>query len=135
MPVSCTQGQHLRNYCERTAAGRNFSRQIIASCEVAGHCDIAAMDQALNAYLRRHDTFRSWFEQTADGEFVRHQTDLADMEFAPVDHGHLTVDQIHAHVVNIPSPLEGAASRSGWCRTRTASPSSPPWTTSTATRR
>lgn len=67
VPVSYMQGQHLRNYCERTAAGRNFSRQIIASCEVAGHCDIAAMDQALNAYLRRHDTFRSWFEQTADG--------------------------------------------------------------------
>ncbi len=107
VPVSYMQGQHLRNYCERTAAGRNFSRQIIASCEVAGHCDIAAMDQALNAYLRRHDTFRSWFEQTADGEFVRHSvTDPADMEFAPVDHGHLTVDQIHAHVVNIPSPLE-----------------------------
>ena len=45
VPVSYMQGQHLRNYSERTAAGLNFSRQIIASCDVAGHCDIAAMDQ------------------------------------------------------------------------------------------
>lgn len=107
VPVSYMQTQHLRNYCERRAEGLNFSRQIIASCEVAGRCDIAAMDQALNAYLRRHDTFRSWFEQTADGGFVRHSVqDPDDVEFEPVDHGHLTVEQIHAHVVDIPNPLE-----------------------------
>ena len=107
VPVSYMQGQHLRNYCERTAAGLNFSRQIIASCDVAGQCDISAMDHAVNAYLRRHDTFRSWFEQTADGEFIRHAIDdPADIEFVPVDQGHLTVDEIRAHVVDIPSPLE-----------------------------
>ena len=101
------QGQHLRNYCERTAAGLNFSRQIIASCDVAGQCDISAMDHAVNAYLRRHDTFRSWFEQAGDGEFIRHAiNDPADIEFVPIDHGHMTVDEIHAHVVAIPNPLE-----------------------------
>ena len=107
VPVSYMQGQHLRNYCERTAAGLNFSRQIIASCDVAGQCDISAMDHAVNAYLRRHDTFRSWFEQTEDGEFIRHAiNDPADIEFVPVDHGDMTVDEIHAHVVAIPNPLE-----------------------------
>ena len=107
VPVSYMQGQHLRNYCERDAAGLNFSRQIIASCDVPGTCDIAAMDHALNAYLRRHDTFRSWFAQTDDGEFIRHSiTDPDVIEFAPIDHGHMTVDQIRAHVVDIPSPLE-----------------------------
>src|ERR1700744_4313755 len=30
VPVSYMQGQHLRNYYERNAAGLNFSRQIIA---------------------------------------------------------------------------------------------------------
>ena len=59
VPVSYMQGQHLRNYCDREAAGLNFSRQIIGSCEVAGTCDIGAMNEALNAYIRRHDTFRS----------------------------------------------------------------------------
>ncbi|MDT5172531.1 MAG: mycolipenoyl-CoA---2-(long-chain-fatty acyl)-trehalose mycolipenoyltransferase, partial [Mycobacterium sp.] len=107
VPVSYMQGQHLRNYCERTSAGLNFSRQIIASCDVPGHCDISAMDHALNAYLRRHDTFRSWFEDAGDGQFIRHSiSDPADIEFEPINHGHMTVDEIHAHVVSIPSPLE-----------------------------
>ncbi|MGB3332796.1 MAG: condensation domain-containing protein [Mycobacterium sp.] len=107
VPVSYMQAQHLRNYCERTAAGLNFSRQIIASCEVPGQCDVSAMDHALNAYLRRHDTFRSWFEEAGDGGFIRHEiTDPADIEFAPVDHGRMTADEIRAHVVAIPSPLE-----------------------------
>ena len=65
------------------------------------------MDHAVNAYLRRHDTFRSWFERTGDGEFVRHAiTDPADIEFVPIDQGHMTVDEIRAHVVAIPSPLD-----------------------------
>lgn len=101
------QGQHLRNYTQRSAEGLTFSRQIIASCEVPGQCDISAMDHAVNTYLRRHDTFRSWFEKTGDGEFVRRAIeDPADIEFAPVDHGTMTVDEIHAHVVAIPNPLE-----------------------------
>lgn len=109
VPISYMQGQHLRNYCERTAAGLNFSRQIIASCEVAGQCDIAAMDHAVNAYLRRHDTFRSWFEHAGDGEFIRHAIeDPVDIEFVPTDHGSMTIDEIQAHVVAIPSPLEWA---------------------------
>jgi mycolipenoyl-CoA---2-(long-chain-fatty acyl)-trehalose mycolipenoyltransferase / long-chain-acyl-CoA---trehalose acyltransferase len=107
VPVSYMQGQHLWNYYQRTIAGLGFSRQIIATCEVPGKCDVAAMNHALNAYLRRHDTFRSWFEHTGDGEFVRHTiTDPADIEFIPIDHGYLTVDEIHDHVVAIPNPLE-----------------------------
>lgn len=101
------QRQHLRNYHDRTAAGMNFSRQIIASCEVAGQCDIAAMDHAVNTYLRRHDTFRSWFERTGDGDFIRHALDdSADIEFVPVDQGSMAADEIRAHVVDIPNPLE-----------------------------
>jgi hypothetical protein len=107
VPVSYMQRQHLRNYCERTAAGLNFSRQIIASCEVAGQCDIPAMDHAVNAYLRRHDTFRSWFAPSDDGGFIRYAiNDPADIEFVPVNHGTMTIDEIHAHVVGIPNPLE-----------------------------
>ncbi|VEG46566.1 PapA3 [Mycolicibacterium flavescens] len=109
VPISYMQRQHLRNFCERTAAGLNFSRQIIASCDVVGECDITAMDHAVNAYLRRHDTFRSWFATTDEGEFIRHAlADPSDIEFMPVNHGFLTVDEIHAHVVGIPSPLEWA---------------------------
>jgi len=107
VPVSYMQGQHLRNYHERTSAGLDFSRQIIATCEVPGQCDISAMDEALNAYLRRHDTFRSWFEHTGDSEFIRHTlSDPVDIEFAPRTHGQMTADEVRAHVVAIPNPLE-----------------------------
>ncbi|MCV7204435.1 acyltransferase [Mycolicibacterium peregrinum] len=107
VPVSYMQSQHLRNYTQRKAAGLNFSRQIIASCEVAGQCDISAMDHAVNTYLRRHDTFRSWFKEGDDGQFVRHAIENPDdIEFVPVDQGNLSVDEIHAHVVGIPNPLE-----------------------------
>ncbi|TDH56816.1 acyltransferase [Mycobacterium eburneum] len=107
VPISYMQNQHLRNYHEQTAAGQGFSRQIIATCDVPGQCDVPAMNHALNTYLRRHDTFRSWFEDTGNGEFIRRAiTDPADIEFAPVDHGTMTVDEIRAHVVDIPNPLE-----------------------------
>lgn len=107
VPVSYMQGQHLRNFHERRAAGLDFSRQIIATCEVPGQCDISAMDHAVNAYLRRHDTFRSWFKPGGAGGFVRHAlSDPADIEFAPIDHGAMTADEIRAHVVAIPDPLE-----------------------------
>lgn len=107
VPVSYMQRQHLQNYYDQTSAGRTFSRQIIASCKIIGKCDISAMGRALNAYLRRHDTFRSWFERTDDGRFIRHSIiDPNDIEFAPVDHGILTAAEIRAYLVTIPSPLE-----------------------------
>lgn len=107
VPVSYMQSQHLRNYCDRSAAGLNFSRQIIASCDVPGRCDITAMDYAVNTYLQRHDTFRSWFRQDEHGKFIRHSIENpAEMEFRPVDHGLMSVEQIRHHVVDIPSPLE-----------------------------
>lgn len=110
VPVSYMQRQHLRNYCDRSAAGLNFSRQIIAACDMDGQCDLSAMDHAVNAYLRRHDTFRSWFEETGDGDFIRRAlTDPADIEFVPIDQGTMTSDEIRAHVVAIPNPLEWAS--------------------------
>lgn len=107
VPVSYMQGQHLRGCHERAKAGLDYSRQIIASCEVPGHCDLDVMDKALNAYLRRHDTYRSWFDYTPDGEIVRHTiSDPDDVEFAPVDHGKMNVEEIHDHVVATPDAFE-----------------------------
>jgi hypothetical protein len=107
VPVSYMQAQHLRGYYKRTAAGLDYSRQIIGTCEVPGQCDISAMNHALNAYLRRHDTFRSWFEYTSGGDIIRHTiSDPADIEFTPIDRGEMTVEELHHHVVAIPNPLE-----------------------------
>ncbi|MDT5008396.1 MAG: mycolipenoyl-CoA---2-(long-chain-fatty acyl)-trehalose mycolipenoyltransferase [Mycobacterium sp.] len=107
VPVSYMQAQHVRGHYERITAGLDYSRQIIATCEVPGRCDISAMNQALNAYLRRHDTYRSWFEYTGTGDIVRRRmTDPADVEFGPIDHGEMAAEDLYKHLIAIPTPLE-----------------------------
>lgn len=107
VPVSYMQAQHLRGYYNQTTSGLDYSRQFIAACEVPGRCDISAMNDALNAYLRRHDTYRSWFEYTGAGDIIRHTiSDPAEIEFEPIDHGEMTVEEMHKHVVAVLSPLE-----------------------------
>jgi hypothetical protein len=107
VPVSYMQAQHIRGVYEQDAVGLDYSRQIIATCEVPGQCDIAAMNVAINAYLRRHDTYRSWFEYAGAGDIVRRSiVDAADVEFEPVDQGDMTADDARKHIVDIPSPLE-----------------------------
>lgn len=107
VPVSYMQAQHIRGVYHQEAAGLDYSREIIATCEVPGQCDIQAMNQAINSYLRRHDTYRSWFEYAGEGEVIRHTiSDPADIEFEPVDHGEMTAEEARKHIVDIPSPLE-----------------------------
>lgn len=107
VPVSYMQAQHIRGVYHQEAAGLDYSREIIATCEVPGQCDIQAMNQAINSYLRRHDTYRSWFEYAGEGEVIRHSiSDPADIEFEPVDHGEMTAEEARKHIVDIPSPLE-----------------------------
>ena len=86
VPVSYMQAQHIRGVYQQDAAGLDYSRQIIATCEVPGQCDIGAMNVAINAYLRRHDTYRIWFEYDGTGEIDRRSnTDSAENELEPVD--------------------------------------------------
>jgi mycolipenoyl-CoA---2-(long-chain-fatty acyl)-trehalose mycolipenoyltransferase / long-chain-acyl-CoA---trehalose acyltransferase len=107
VPVSYMQAQHIRGWHAQHTSGLDYSRQFIATCEVPGRCDIAAMNQALNAYLRRHDTYRSWFEYTGVGDVLRHTIeDAADIEFESIDHGEMTAEELYEHVVAIPTPLE-----------------------------
>ncbi len=43
-----------------------MARLNIPAWDIPGRCDIRAMTYVINAYLRRHDTYRSWFEYTDD---------------------------------------------------------------------
>ena len=107
VPVSFMQGQHIRGIYEQDAAGLDYSRQIIATCEVPGQCDIPAMTEAINSFLRRHDTYRSWFEYVGDGEVLRHTlADPADVELEPVDQGNVSADDARKHILEVPSPME-----------------------------
>ncbi|HSA41858.1 MAG TPA: acyltransferase, partial [Mycobacterium sp.] len=62
IPVSYQQEQHLRAFRSHTARGTEMARLNTPAWDLPGHCDVRAMTHVINAYLRRHDTYHSWFE-------------------------------------------------------------------------
>jgi len=91
VPPSYVQTRHLRSFSEQAARGLDHSRLLIASVEVYGRCDLRAMSYVINTHLRRHDTYRSWFEYQDADHIVRHTiADPADIEFVPTEHGEMT---------------------------------------------
>jgi hypothetical protein len=71
----------------------------MTSWDVAGWCDVAAMTGAIDAHLRRHDTYHSAFDITADGTITRRTIDTPELiEFSPVVIGFMEQDQIREHV-------------------------------------
>jgi len=107
VPVSYMQAQHIRGYVEQKAKGLDYSRLMIISSDQPGQCDIRAVNYVVNAHLRRHDTYRSWFEYADNGQIIRRTLeDPADIEFVPVKRGELTVDQIRELAVSTPDPLQ-----------------------------
>ncbi|WP_422742918.1 condensation domain-containing protein [Mycobacterium sp. WMMD1722] len=105
VPVSYMQAQHLRGIRDQEARGLDYSRLMIVACDAPGRCDVRAMTYVINAHLRRHDTYRSWFEHTGDGDIVRHRLDdPADIEFTPTRHGRVTAQQARELVLATPDP-------------------------------
>jgi mycolipenoyl-CoA---2-(long-chain-fatty acyl)-trehalose mycolipenoyltransferase / long-chain-acyl-CoA---trehalose acyltransferase len=106
VPASYMQAEHLRSYREHAARGHEMSRLAIAAWDIPGRCDIRAMTYVLNAHLRRHDTYRSWFEH--DGEqFVRRTIPGArDLQLVATQHGEMTPAEWRSHVLATPSPLQ-----------------------------
>ena len=114
VPVSYMQGQHIRGYYDQKQLGLDYSRLMVVSCDAPGRCDIRAMSYVINAHLRRHDTFRSWFSYDGDGPIVRRtMEDGADIEFVPVRHGKMTLEQARELVVSTPDPLQWDCFRFG----------------------
>jgi hypothetical protein len=106
VPPSYVQARHLRSFREQAARGFEHSRLLIASTEVSGRCDLRAMTYVINAHLRRHDTYRSWFEYHDADQIVRHSiADPADIEFVPSDVGELTTAELRDHIVSTPDSL------------------------------
>jgi hypothetical protein len=106
VPVSYQQAQHIRGYLSHLAGGTDMARLNIPAWDMPGQCDIRAMTHVINAYLRRHDTYHSWFEMTDDDEVVRHTvTNPRDIAFVPTKHGEMTAPQWREHVLSTPDPL------------------------------
>jgi hypothetical protein len=64
------------------------------------------MSYAINAHLRRHDTYRSWFEYN-DAEHIVRRTiaDPADIEYVPIEHEDMTAAELRDHISS-PHPLQ-----------------------------
>lgn len=107
MPASLQQEQHLRTAYDAKATGRTVPRLIMASWDVDGWCDIAAMTDAINTHIRRHDTYHSAFDVTAD-TITRRTVDEADrIEFVPTALGFMDQGAIRTLVQTAtPSTLE-----------------------------
>lgn len=114
VPVGYMQAQHIRGYTSQRDKGLDYSRLMVVSCDAPGQCDVRAMTYVVNAHLRRQDTYRSWFAYDGDGTLVRHAIENPrDIEFTPVEHGLMHVDEIRDLVVNIPDPLNWDCFRYG----------------------
>lgn len=114
VPASYMQAQHLRGFCEFAARGLDYSRLVMGSWDRPGRCDIRALTYVINAHLRRHDTYRSWFEYDGMDCVVRHTVaDPTDIEFAPTVYGTMTPKEWQNHVLDTPSPLDWDCFRFG----------------------
>lgn len=114
VPPSFMQAQYLRNHVQYAAEGRNFRRLMVFTVDIPGQCDKRAMSHVINAHLRRHDTYRSWFSLDDQKNFVRRTiANPADIRFVPVKHGEMTTAELRDWTLRTPEPLEWDCFRFG----------------------
>jgi mycolipenoyl-CoA---2-(long-chain-fatty acyl)-trehalose mycolipenoyltransferase / long-chain-acyl-CoA---trehalose acyltransferase len=107
VPASHQQARHLRNYRDHANRGVDMSRLCIGSWDIPGKCDTRVLTWVINAHLRRHDTYHSWFEFTDANDIVRHTVrNPNDIKLVPVDHGEMTPEQWREHLLATPTPLQ-----------------------------
>lgn len=114
-PPSSMQAAHIRKFLEfEQERGLEFSRLVMGSWEMPGKCDIRTMTHVINSHLRRHETYRSWFEVTDDNNILRHRiSNPRDIQFAPIQHGELTQPEWRDLVLSTPNPLQWDCFRLG----------------------
>lgn len=99
VPPTYQQREYLRTTQRTAAAGHRASRLCMISYDIPGTPDIGAMTRAVTAFVRRHDSFRSWFTVESDDRVVRHVVDADTLELVPADHGEFAdSDAIRRHV-------------------------------------
>jgi mycolipenoyl-CoA---2-(long-chain-fatty acyl)-trehalose mycolipenoyltransferase / long-chain-acyl-CoA---trehalose acyltransferase len=107
VPASNMQADYLDSFRANAAQGREIPGLLVFSWDIAGRCDVRAMTYVINTHLRRHDTYRSWFEYTDAGDIVRHTiSDPADIEFVPTQQGDMTPAEWRRHILATPNPLQ-----------------------------
>ena len=113
-PPSSMQAAHLRGYVEFGERGLDYSRLVMGSWEIPGTCDIRTLTHVINAHLRRHETYRSWFEYKDAKNIARHKiSNPRDIKFVAVQHGELTQPEWRDLILSTPNPLEWDCFRFG----------------------
>jgi hypothetical protein len=108
------QGGHLRGFVEFKERGLDYSRAVMGSWDVPGRCDIRAMTYVINAHVRRHATYHSWFEYNDAKSIVRHTIkNPRDIQFVAKEHGVLTQKGWQDLVLSTPDPLQWDCFRFG----------------------
>jgi Condensation domain len=114
VPPSSMQAGHLRGFVEFRNRGLDYSRAIMGSWDMPGRCDIRAMTYVINAHIRRHTTYHSWFEYNGAKDIVRHTIkNPRDIQFVAKEYGVMTQRQWHDHVLATPDPLQWDCFRIG----------------------
>jgi mycolipenoyl-CoA---2-(long-chain-fatty acyl)-trehalose mycolipenoyltransferase / long-chain-acyl-CoA---trehalose acyltransferase len=114
VPASYQQEQHIRTYREHSANGLEMARLLIPAWNIPGRCDIRAMSYVINSYLRRHDTYHSWFDFDEQDRVVRHTVvNPADIQFVATKSGEMNAAQWRKHILDTPSPLQWDCFRFG----------------------
>jgi mycolipenoyl-CoA---2-(long-chain-fatty acyl)-trehalose mycolipenoyltransferase / long-chain-acyl-CoA---trehalose acyltransferase len=107
VPACYMQTDYLNSFRGNAARGREIPGLLVSSWDIAGQCDIRAMTYVINAHLRRHDTYRSWFEYTDGDHIVRHTiSDPTDIELVPTPRGQMTPAEWRGYILATPNPLE-----------------------------
>ncbi|MEV6335258.1 condensation domain-containing protein [Nocardia vinacea] len=108
-PPSHQQEQYLRLADRHAAADFRYSGLCLVTAEIPmGDLDRDAMTRVINAFLLRHDTFRTWFDIDSDGTVRRRLVAPEVVDFVPIDYGHLDdAEAIREHVQKTtPGPFQ-----------------------------
>ncbi|WP_280266607.1 condensation domain-containing protein [Nocardia wallacei] len=108
-PPSHQQEQYLRLADRHSAAEFRFSGLCLVTAEIpTADLDRDAMTRVINAFLSRHDTFRTWFSIDAGGAVRRHLVEADVVDFVPVDYGRIDdAEAIREHVQKTtPGPFQ-----------------------------
>ncbi|MEV0706983.1 condensation domain-containing protein [Nocardia aurea] len=107
-PPSHQQESYLRLAHRNATADFRYSGLCVVTAQVPGALDLDAMTRAVNGFLLRHDTFRTWFDIGEDGAVRTHLVDIDVIDFVPTGYGEIdNAEAIREHVQKqTPGPFQ-----------------------------
>lgn len=107
VPASHQQEEYLNAALRNESAGFRFSRLCLEAFDFQTPLDRGALERAVTTFLRRHDTYLSWFSANEDGSIARHVVEPEIVELSATDHGTIgTAEEIRTLISDVtPGPF------------------------------